>query len=462
MKSLKLNNNEELITIICSTLNGVEWIIVKKNNSDFKIIDKGESIIDHIDEIYGIIPYENLPAKLKDSLQGNIYFSLPSKIILSKVDTLPSIDLDEINEMSKIQMDKINPFPSDKIIYSNEIINKEKNSSSVLMMSTQKKFVDLIDDYTKKDMFIKKIDSRILAWLDLINKNNKSPTENEIIILSDDIDLTIITKINNLLEVIRPIYINIDSKEAIKELLYELTYTIQNKEKLFEKISIWSYKKFPDEFINKIKSSLNISVNQLDLVKIEPLSNGILERIITQKKTINFLPDYITQKQNQKIIIKRLKKNIRFMLIIISSFLIIFQGVISIRSYNLKKVTNNFKKIEIEANNAKQNYSKLQALRSYTDRSKSSIECLREITLLLPAGDIEFASFNYNKYKGISIRGTAINDDIIYEYFKNLGNSKMFNKLKNQSISTRISNGKKRTVFSLSLELDSKGSNEDK
>ena len=330
------------------------------------------------------------------------------------------------------------------------------------MMSTQKKFVDLIDDYTKKDIFIKKIDSRILAWLDLINKNNKSPTENEIIILSDDIDLTIITKINNLLEVIRPIYINIDSKEAIKELLYELTYTIQNKEKLFEKISIWSYKKFPDEFINKIKSSLNISVNQLDLVKIEPLSNGILERIITHKKTINFLPDYITQKQNQKIIIKRLKKNIRFIIIIISSFLIIFQGVISIRSYNLKKVTNNFKKIEIEANNAKQNYSKLQALRSYTDRSKSSIECLREITLLLPAGDIEFASFNYNKYKGISIRGTAINDDIIYEYFKNLGNSKMFNKLKNQSISTRISNGKKRTVFSLSLELDSKGSNEDK
>ena len=115
MKSLKLNNNEELITIICSTLNGVEWIIVKKNNSDFEIIDKGESIIDHIDEIYGIIPYENLPAKLKDSLQGNIYFSLPSKIILSKVDTLPSIDLDEINEMSKIQMDKINPFPRIKL-----------------------------------------------------------------------------------------------------------------------------------------------------------------------------------------------------------------------------------------------------------------------------------------------------------------------------------------------------------
>ena len=81
MKSLKLDNNEELITIICSTLNGVEWIIVKKNNSDVEIIDKGESIIDHIDEIYGIIPYENLPSKLKDSLQGNIYFSFAPSLL---------------------------------------------------------------------------------------------------------------------------------------------------------------------------------------------------------------------------------------------------------------------------------------------------------------------------------------------------------------------------------------------
>ena len=89
----------------------------------------------------------------------------------------------------------------------------------------------------------------------------------------------------------------------------------------------------------------------------------------------------------------------------------------------------------------------------YSDRSGSALEALREITLVLPDGDIEFISYNYSKGKGISLRGTANKDDIVYEYFKNLANSKMFESIKNQSVTTRTIKNNKRTVFSVSLQL---------
>ena len=72
---------------------------------------------------------------------------------------------------------------------------------------------------------------------------------------------------------------------------------------------------------------------------------------------------------------------------------------------------------------------------------------------MLPAGDIEFTSYNYNKSKGVTLRGTAINDDIVYEFFKKISQSSLFTELKNQSINTRTTKGIKRTIFSITLTL---------
>ena len=66
-------------------------------------------------------------------------------------------------------------------------------------------------------------------------------------------------------------------------------------------------------------------------------------------------------------------------------------------------------------------------------------------------------SFNYSNNKSITIRGSARNDETVYEYFNvKFGKSKLFQSLKNQSINTRISNGKKDLIFSISLDLINK------
>ena len=463
MKKLKLKNNETIITVICITSNGVEWKIIKQDGNTYQEIDKGTSEIKNLDLSNGIIPINNIPNELLKKISGKTYLSIPSKIILTKIDTLPSNDLNEINKMAKIQIDKISPFSSEKILYGNEILELNDNSSNVIMMSTQKKYVDEITRYVEKNIFIKGIDARIMGWLELINQNNKQPPKDEIILLYDKIDLVLIFKKNFTIELIRPLYINLNSNSAANELLYELSYTLQNKEIIYKTMSVWAYNKLSNLEFKRIEQRLNIKIDYNDLNLVGMLSDGILKRIINKKNHINFLPENIKEKQKQKFIKRKLKKTILRILLGIIIVLTTLEIIFNLRLNNLKKSQSQLNKIEISANTAIENYNKLKALKSYNDRSYSSLECLREITNLLPAGDIEFSSFNYNKFKGVTITGSSINDDIVLEYFKKLGNSSLFNNLKNQSIrtSSRTSNGIKRIIFSVSLELSNKGKNED-
>ena len=144
------------------------------------------------------------------------------------------------------------------------------------------------------------------------------------------------------------------------------------------------------------------------------------------------------------------------MTIIAATWLILFTlffAIYGVRSANLNRILSEVTDIAPAAKKAKDNSEKLKALQLYTDRSQSSLECLRELTILLPAGDIEFTSYNYSKSKGVTLRGSAINDDIVYEFFKKLASSPLFDELKNQSVNTRSTKGLQRAVFSVSLNL---------
>ena len=468
MKKLRLKTNETFITIICMTDNGVEWRVVKQDVNIHEVISEGKSKINDLDLSNAIIPINNLPNDLLENILGDVFLSIPSKIILTKINNFPSKNLNEIDKMAKIQIDKISPFSSEKILYSNEILENDDNSSNVIMMSTQKKYIDEITRYVERNIFVKGVDARIMGWLELINQKNELSSKDEIILLNDNIDFVLILKKNYKIELIRPLYIDLNTfpqrNSVIEELSYEISYTLQNREKIYERISIWAYNdSFSNEsFSYRIEEALNIKMNYNDLNRLGPLSDGILRRIISKKNHINFLPRHINEKQKQKFIKRKLKRIILRILLVIIIMFTSLEIIFNIQLNKLKKSQNQFNEIQIFADKAKENYNKLKTLESYNDRSYSSLECLREITNLLPAGDIEFSSFNYSKYKGITIIGTAINDNIVLEYFKKLGNSELFNNLKNQSIrtSSKTSSGIKRIIFSVSLELNYEGNNE--
>jgi len=74
---------------------------------------------------------------------------------------------------------------------------------------------------------------------------------------------------------------------------------------------------------------------------------------------------------------------------------------------------------------------------------------------MLPAGNIEFVSYNYKKGKGVTLRGTAGSDDTVYDFFEALTASSLFEQLKDQSVNAKTIKGVRGAVFSVTLELRS-------
>ena len=82
------------------------------------------------------------------------------------------------------------------------------------------------------------------------------------------------------------------------------------------------------------------------------------------------------------------------------------------------------------------------------------------MTRLLPSEDIKFGSFNYKKGTGVTLRGTAENDNSIYDFFEALSESDLFEQLKDQSVNAKVVRGVRSTVFSATLSLPPREENE--
>ena len=245
MKIFKINKREKIISILCPVFGGIEWIIINKIEDNEEIIDRGyeELNLDH----QGLLPLNKIPKKIIDKLRGDVYISIPLNKTLSIITSLPSDEPDNIYQISKIQIDKISPYSSEKLIYSYEITNFDDKSSDVIMMGVNNNITPLAESYSTKNLNLASIDCRIFSWLELLINNNKNLlTKNNIIILDDSIDFTILIINNDKIKLIRSLYLDHDNSDFISELIYEINYSLKSiniKMDIFNNISIWNYLK---------------------------------------------------------------------------------------------------------------------------------------------------------------------------------------------------------------------------
>ena len=161
-------------------------------------------------------------------------------------------------------------------------------------------------------------------------------------------------------------------------------------------------------------------MNIFNLEILGKISEGMLQRI-NKKKYCKLSSKKNSRKNKTKnYFFNKLKFYVISASLLLLIILLFFKINYGIRSNKLKKLNDYYSQILPQANIAIQNNKKLNTLKSYTDKSNSSLECIIEITDLLPAGDIEFVSFNYSNNKSITIRGSARNDDLVFEYFTEL------------------------------------------
>lgn len=453
---------DKIITAACLTSDGIEW-------TSLKIKQEGAEQVEQIHEPFPFMEEDqgnenlasvHLPDDIGNRLHGDLTVSIRTSELLMRTMEFPTSDTAEIASMVGFQIDKISPFPLDQLATTHEILQETENGALVLMVAAKRERIDAIGDtFEQKGIHIHSIDARILGWLHLLKSNTDFKGSGcELIIFDDGIDFALAVLMDGVPLAFRSLQNHLSDDNIANDLADEINYTLTTLDVDYDlpaptTIDFWCQDEPSKQTTADLKERTGLAIHYNDLTSLPPLSEGIIERASSMDSRIELIPrEWIEHKKNQQL----KKKCIVMSSTVVGIWLLALVVLVSIfqtRNVALSRVQKKADAIAPQARQALENRQKLKALRNYADRSDSALECLREVTRLLPPTDIEFVSFNYSKEKGVSLRGTAESEDAVYDFFGALSNSELFEDLKNQSVNERVTRGEQRSVFSVSLLL---------
>jgi len=456
---------DKIITAGCLTPDGIEWTSLNIKQEETELVEQGSLPLEHPEEggaVAVVTCAAQLPDEIGEHLKGDLTVSIRTSELLMRTMEFPTADPAEISSMVDFQIDKVSPFPLDQLAVSHEILKQTEKGALVMMVAAKRDCIDEIGDiFQQKGLHIHSMDARVLGWLHLLESGGHlDGTGCEILIIDDEVDFALVFLSDGLPVSFRALHANIRDEGIVDELAREIGYTLTTLDTEYDlpapaAIAIWSLHTLPFDVCNHLKQKSGLAVRCNDLASLPPLSKGIIERALHTDNRIELIPrEWVEHKKNERL----RKKYTLISAAIVAvwmAFLVILFSIYETRSIKLNRIQKRADAIAPVAAIAFENREKLKALKIYTDRSNSALECLREVTRLLPPGDIEFGGFKYNKGKAVTIRGSADSDDSVYAFFTSLSDAPLFVQVKDQSVNNRVTQGARRAVFSATLVLPS-------
>jgi len=453
--------HDKIITAVCRTVDGIEWTSWQIKPDGAEQVQQDAVPVDFSgDTTDELIASIELPENVTDHLTGDITVPLRTSELLMRVMEFPTVEVGEIADMVGFQIDKISPFPSDQLAVSHEVLRQTEDTSLVLMAAAKRSCIDAIGDiFNEKGVRIHSIDARVLGWMKLLDDEGHIADEGcEIFIIADVIDFSLVVVESGIPVAFRMLDAQTDDVNAVDELAHEIGYTLTTLDTERDlpapsAIQFWSHGDLAENLCAKLSEKCGLPIQHHPLASLPPLSEGIIRRTMAGKSRIELIPTEWVEHERRKQLRRKftlISSSITVVWIIV---LLVFYSIYKVRDVRLNRVHKRLAAIEPTARQALENRQKLKALKVYTDRSDSALECLLEVTQLLPPGNIEFASYNYKKGKGVTLRGTSGNDEMVYDFFEALTTSSLFDRLKDQSINAKTIKGVRSAVFSVALEL---------
>lgn len=451
---------DKIITAACLTKDGIEWTSLKMKQGKPEPFVQNDLPFPSANEEGTTLATVQLPDEVAGKLEGDITASIRTSELIMRTMEFPSADPTEIESMVGFQIDKISPFPLDQLAVTHEILQETPNGALVLMAAARRECIDAVGEtFKQKAIHIHSIDARILGWIHLLNQEGHLEGEGcEVLVVDDDFDFSVVVMHEGVPLAFRSIDTSLKDASRMNELAEEIGYTLITLDTEHnlpdpKAINIWTLSGIPDENIATLAEKTTFEVRAHELSTLPPLSEGIVRRALNKKNHIELIPrEWIDHEKN-----RRLQKRFAVSAAVIGSIwlctLLALFGVYETRAIAFNKLNERKNALRAEAEVATENRRKLRALKVYTDRSNSSLECLLEATSRLPVGDIDFSSFRYEKSSGVTLRGTAENQDTVNEYFIALAQSDLYERLTDSRNNTRNNRGVTRAEYSVRLLL---------
>jgi len=438
----------------------VEWAVLRKNRRGTeKLLDGTLPLPEGFfeQENAPLFPTEVLP-EIRKNLKGIVTVSLPSSQLLMRVIELPSAEADELRGMVELQIDQISPFPVDQMTVSYEVLHQTENHSRVLAVAAPRKVVDALGELFKaEDVYIRSLDAEILAWWSLLIAHAKVPCEGRIVlVLEEHTEFSMIVVDDGVPVCFRSLELfhNFSDEAVMAEVAEEVRYTLLSLEAEYghretESVLFWSSAEVPTALVRLLREACGADVLLNNLGELPPLAEGLALRTAERRlHHVELVPREWIELQRKKRIMRIATAASIAVLSIWLTVVMITGIVFSFRQATYSRVKREAATYEEPARKAQASREAMLSLEEYSDRSRSALECLREITAALPDG-VEITSFTYKKGNSVSLRGSSEQADLIYDYFEKLGASELFTRVKDQPVNTRTVKDRRVSTFSL-------------
>lgn len=442
----------------------VEWAVLRKNRRGTEKLRDGTLPLPEgffRQENAPLFPAEVLP-EIRKHFKGIVTVSLPSSQLLMRVMELPSADAGELRGMVELQVDQISPFPVDQMTVSYEVLHQTENSSRVLAVAAPRKVVDTLGELFKaENVYIRSLDAEILAWWSLLIAHAQVPCDGRVVlVLEEHTEFSMIVVDDGVPVCFRSLELfhNFSDEAVMQEVAEEVRYTLLSLEAEYGhretgSVLFWSKAEVPEKLVRLLREACGAGVTLHDLGVLPPLAEGLALRTAERRlHHVELVPREWIELQRKKQLMRIATAASIAVLSIWLAVVMITGVVFSVREAAYRRIRREAAVYEEPARQAQAAREAMLALENYSDRSRSALECLREITTTLPGG-VEITSFTYKKGDSVNLRGTSERAELIYDYFQKLGASGLFKGVKDQPVSTRMIKDRRVSTFSITAEL---------
>ena len=443
----------------------LEWTSLRKSKDKTEFLGSSEDDLPPIDPDLAD-PLLERSAHLKKSFKkgkGLMNLAVPASSALLRVVELPTAEPDEMQGMVDLQVDKYSPFPTESMAISYEVLAKGETNTLVLIVGVQQALIDEMGaPFLKAGIIPHWIDVNVLGWWYLLKDYGDLPDfGNRVVIVKDHDDCHMVVCRDGVPIIFRPLEAIPEhtADEFMNGLIEEVSYTLTALEAEWGEIEvthllIWHWDGDGIGMISdEVKSSVGIDVELRKLDILPPLSEGLARRAFWKNEmTLDLASVSWHDAEHYRI----LKRNA---LIATGIFLCIWLIGISVlmsqfkgRESKITQLESQVAAVEGPAVEVRELKTKARSFQQYADRTYSALECLREVTSLMPSG-VDLTSFVYKKSGTVTLRGVAETANQVYDFSEVLEASGLFAGVKLAPVSTAVRGGQQRQQFSVTIEL---------
>ena len=385
-------------------------------------------------------------------VRGEVTMTLPADQALLRVVELPTGDASELPGMVELQIDRFSPFPVEHLVVAYEILESAEDRTRLMIAAVQRDHVDReAAILAAAGLDVRRVDLDVLGWWHHLRASDAAS--------SSGLQLHLYLAANAVtvlaLQDGRPVLVRALGRgvgtDTPQEIQDEISLTLTQLETEWglgagASIVAWFDGEPDTAWTRALGAACGLPARAVGLGDFPPLTEGIVRRALEDpERTLNLAPpEWDTARKSRNAsrrIVAAAAACVAIWLVAVVGFLV----ALELRQASLNRLRTRVEVLEKPAGEVRVLQSRTKALEDYGDRSRSSLELLRQISADLPEG-LTLSTLSFRKGKNLNLRGEADAVNAVYDFFASMEKSGLYTTVTPEAV-TRKSGAQARAEF---------------